>query len=135
MLKEIGPVRQIPGEPRRRWFSSPDCDLVVWYGEDGSPIGLHLSYDKRDRERALLWNAPDRFTHTGIDSGETHALRYKATPIHVADGVFDGERVTEIFRREARELPADIVDMVVRKISEYERPRHQDRLPAEPEAP
>lgn len=115
-LREIGPVRQVPGEPRRRWFSSPDLDLVVWLGDDGRPMGFHLSYDKRGRERALVWTAPDRYQHTGIDSGEQHALRFKQTPIHAPDGVFDSAMVGSLFRRASLEVPRELADLVLDRI-------------------
>jgi hypothetical protein len=118
MLREIGPVRQVPGEPRRRWFSSANCDLVVWVAADESPVGFSFSYDKQHREHALVWNAQGQFEHTGIDSGETHPLRYKASPLHVADGIFDGDRVAEIFHRESVHVPGDIAGFVARKITE-----------------
>ena len=41
MLREIQ-ARQLPGEPARRWFSSPDIDLYIWLGEDGAPTGFQL---------------------------------------------------------------------------------------------
>lgn len=119
MLREIGPVRQVPGEPRRRWFSSANCDLVVWVEPDGSPVGFTFSYDKQHREHALVWNAQGHFEHTGIDSGETHPLRYKASPLHVADGTFDGDRVAEIFRRESVQVPGEIAGFVACKIEEF----------------
>lgn len=120
-LREIGPVKQVAGEPRKRWFSSPDCDLVVWFGDDGGPVGFHLSYDKTGHERALVWTAPDKLVHTGIDSGEIHALRYKQSPIHAADGTFDPVAVGALFRRQADRLPPDLAELVSARIARWGR--------------
>ena len=54
-LVEIIHVRQVPGDPRRRWFSSDDMDLIVWYDDSDAPIGFQLCYDKLRSERALRW--------------------------------------------------------------------------------
>lgn len=43
MLREKEYVRQIKGEPRRRWFYDDFFDLIVWYGTDDSIIGFQLT--------------------------------------------------------------------------------------------
>ncbi len=70
MLREIRRVRQVEGEAHRRWFSSSRLDLFVWYGASEAPVGFQLCYDKDGWERALTWNAPDRFSHEVVDDGE-----------------------------------------------------------------
>ena len=52
-LTEIPEVRQIPDEPRRRWFRSDDLDLIVWCDESGAPTSFQLCYDKPRSEHAL----------------------------------------------------------------------------------
>ena len=54
MLREIA-ARQVPGDPKRRWFTSPRIDLFVWLDEHDSPSGFQLCYDKESREHALTW--------------------------------------------------------------------------------
>ncbi|MFW5812247.1 MAG: hypothetical protein ACOCWS_04610, partial [Alkalispirochaetaceae bacterium] len=65
MLSEIKPVRQVPGEGFRRWFTDEEMDLIVWYdGEDQEQIeGFQLCYDKEVLERALTWRPEAGFTH------------------------------------------------------------------------
>ncbi len=43
-LVEIIHVRQVPGDPRRRWFSSDDMDLIVWYDDSDAPIDISPRY-------------------------------------------------------------------------------------------
>jgi hypothetical protein len=118
-LREIPEPRQVRNESRRRWFYSAACELVVWLDEAGNAIGFQFSYDKADRQHSLTWRVPDRFLHTGIDSGETHPLKHKAAPILAADGIFDAARIVEIFRGASAELPHAYAELVEGKIREF----------------
>lgn len=120
MLKEIRGIRQIPGEPKRRWFSSETLDLIVWYDSREQPVEFQLCYDLGGKERALTWRSPSSFAHTGVDNGESRANRNKGTPILVADGKFDPGNVARKFRDDAREIPAEITGLVLEKIGLYE---------------
>jgi hypothetical protein len=121
LLREIRNVRQVPGELRRRWFTSETMDLIVWLDESNGPTQLQLCYDKgrRRSERALTWKIGSGYTHTAVDDGEIGHGRYKSTPILVADGGFNTERVSGLFMKDGAELPADIVEFVATKIQEY----------------
>jgi len=56
MLREIGNIRQYPGQFFRRWFSDEALDLFVWYDAAGGRIaGFQLCFDKDKRERALTY--------------------------------------------------------------------------------
>jgi hypothetical protein len=112
MLREIMTARQVPGEPKRRWFMSRNADLIVWVDERDSPIGFQLCYDKDTGEHALTWKADSGYSHTAVDSGESRPAKYKETPILVADGVFDAQRILDDFRRQGKALPAEIVEFV-----------------------
>ena len=116
-LIEIIHVRQVPGDPRRRWFSSDDMDLIVWYDDSDAPIGFELCYDKLRSERALRWEPELGYRHTAIDNGESNITpRYKATPILVADGHFDARLVADIFTASSRHISADIAQFVSLKL-------------------
>lgn len=121
MLREIRNVRQLPGELPRRWFTSETMDLIVWVDDDLGPTQLQLCYDKGRRrlERALTWKSGVGYTHTAIDDGEVGNGRYKSTPILVADGSFNSERVGKLFSMDSTHLPTDIVEFVTNKIQEF----------------
>ena len=51
MLSEVA-TRQSTREPRRRWFSDDDFDLVVWFSDSGVIVGFELCYDRSRVERA-----------------------------------------------------------------------------------
>ncbi|HEU0186302.1 MAG TPA: hypothetical protein VFR06_00255 [Gallionellaceae bacterium] len=118
-MREQLNVRQIPGEPRRRWFSSKDFDLIVWLDDDQRISGFELCYDKQHREHALVWNRASGFRHMAVDDGEQRPGKYKATPILVADGLFDGRRIHAAFREASRALPSEISETVLRALEQH----------------
>ena len=63
-----------------------------------------------------------------VDDGESvDDMRYKATPILVADGSFDAPRVAGLFMADSKHLPADVVDFVNIKLREYRSPGDRTR--------
>ena len=115
MLSEIPEVRQIPGEGTRRWFADGEFDLIVWY-RDGEILGFQLCYDRLGRPRAFTWTATDGRAHHAIDDGEDTPSGGKASPILVADGVFDAARVRPRFAAAAEKLPAEIRVLVLERL-------------------
>ncbi|HEY6096118.1 MAG TPA: hypothetical protein VIU93_14305 [Gallionellaceae bacterium] len=118
-MREHPDVRQIPGEPRRRWFSSKDFDLIVWLAEDQRISGFELCYDKQRHEHAIVWNEASGFRHMAVDDGEQRPGRYKATPILVADGLFDVRRIHAAFREASQGLPPEIRNHVLRALEQH----------------
>ena len=118
-MKEHPQVRQMPGEPKRRWFSSNEFDLIVWQHADGDFAGFELCYDKTHNEHSLTWRPTSGFTHTAIDDGEQSPGRYKSAPIHLADVAFDAGRIHAAFAIESRHLPKEIAEYVLLAIEQY----------------
>ena len=120
MLKEVDSVKQIPGEPFRRWFSSEKLDLIVWYGPDKTGIiGFQLCYPFNEEEKALVWHKDKGFLHQKVDSGEDKLYQYKLTPILLPDGVFDKDGLLSWFEAESREIDQDIGFFVRDKVNQY----------------
>ncbi len=112
-------VRQIPGEPRRRWFFSEEFDLIVRLDNNGEFIGFELCYDKTRSEHALLWNKSGGFSHMGVDDGEHRMGRHKQTPIMVANGTIDFPRLYSTFLEECPTLPEDVAGFVLRTLEQH----------------
>lgn len=118
-MKECTNVRQIPGERKRRWFSSENFDLIVWLNEGGSFAGFELCYDKTTFERSLIWRLITGFTHMAVDSGEHRSGRYKATPLLMPYGVFDAARIRSTFAAESAALPGEVSSYVLMALDRH----------------
>jgi len=119
MLKEVRDVRQVPGDARRRVFSSGDLDLTVWIDERDEITGFELCYDKDTNERAVRWSREEGFLHQKVDDGENRPGRYKSTPILVPDGVFPAEKISRLFQENSRDIDRTFAEFVYRKLLEY----------------
>ena len=119
MLKEKKNVQQNEKDSFRRWFWSNNFDLIVWYDKQNTIIGFQLCYRKNSTEKALTWKHTTGFTHDSIDNGETVPTDYKKTPILVADGTFDKERILELFEQESSGMESELAHFLLKKISEY----------------
>jgi hypothetical protein len=120
MLRELPNVRQVAGEPRRRWFFCHEIDLVVFEDEEGI-CGFQLAYDKHRDEHSLAWNRDRGFTHYAVDDGEPFA-GVNATPFLYADGPFKRDRVLDRFLALAAGIPPDISAFVAERLREFDGP-------------
>ena len=128
MLKEVQHVRQIEGEPKRRWFSDQFFDLIVWFDEEDEIIGFQLCYDVSGDERALTWKEDSVYTHDRVDQGEarpdTPGMR-KATPVLVKDGLFEYKKIAAQFKGKSREIDETVAVFVYEKILQYPSQRQK----------
>ncbi len=83
MLYEIPHPRQSGRSHIKRWFTSCDMDLFVWFRDD-MPVRFQLAYDKSKKEKAINWDLHLGFRHYLVDSGEAVTGRYKQTPILIS---------------------------------------------------
>lgn len=120
MLKNQ-PIRPVARDLDRRWISDDYFDLIVWYEPGGAIHGFQLCYDKSGHERALTWMRDRGFRHTGIDSGEA-CPNANRTPILVAGGAFPAAQVREEFMARGKQLPAEIRDLVLERLADYDKP-------------
>lgn len=119
MLYEINNVKQITGEPRRRWFVDDYFDLIVWLDEKNEISGFQLCYDKFRNQHALTWHKNSGYKHNRVDDGESRPGKYKAAPILVSNGVFLKNPLADLFKKASRELEENIANMVYEKIIQY----------------
>lgn len=111
-LAEIARPRQVAGEAPRRWFHSPDMDLIVWLAADGSPAAFQLCYDTSGNEKALTWTPEGGHRHATIDTGETRPGRPKATPVLAAGSGWNRAALARQFAQAASRLPEPIARFV-----------------------
>ncbi len=117
MLKEIQNVRQIEGEPRRRWFSDDFFDLIIWFDEDEEISGFQLCYDITRHERALTWKRKSGYRHEAVDQGEDGVSLMKSTPVMIKDGIFDNSSIIARFMSVSGDMANDLVAFIEEKIS------------------
>jgi hypothetical protein len=118
MMREIANVRQIAGEPRRRWFQGEGIDLTVWQEESGNIVEFELCYKIGWEQRALRWEQPAKYGHYLVDDGENRPGTQKASPVlfHYAD--FNRDWVAQLFAQESRSLEEMIAKFVLEKIQQ-----------------
>lgn len=113
------PITLVLDDLDRRWISDEYFDLIVWYEPTGQTHGFQLCYDKPDRERALTWTRDGGFLHTATDSGDSTPTTNR-TPILIADATFPAGQVKSEFLMRGRLLPAEIRELVLSRIEDYE---------------
>jgi hypothetical protein len=124
MLYEIDGVKGYPNEPKRRWFFDHDLDLTVWFDEDEKIVGFQICYDKPADPHAFTWWAESGYQHHKIDDGERlGTLARKGIPVLMLDGVFEKERIAELFRQKSTDIDSRISFFVYNKIVQFSRSR------------
>lgn len=119
-LVELTNAQQVADERRRRWFTSTEMDLFIWYDGDESIAGFELYYDKSRQEHVFAWRRDRGFAHLAVDDGEQKpVLNYKQAPILVPDGNVDPERIRRLFDAASENLPDDVADLVRRALTRY----------------
>jgi len=118
MLREIYHVMQVPEEPRRRWFSDENYDLIVWVDPGDEVVGFQLCYDKEADQKALTWLKQDGYRHSRVDNGDNPG-KMKASPVLEANGHFDREGIGRRFREKRGDVPEKIADCVHSRIMHY----------------
>jgi hypothetical protein len=97
----------------RRWFYSPQIDLIVWANEANALVAFEFYYDKAVDEHVLIWHQDSGFTHMAVEDGEQKpVLQYKQAPILVADGHCDLDRIRGLFQDSCEDLPSEVVQVV-----------------------
>ena len=81
-------------------------------------MGFQLCYDKDATEHAISWIADRGFNHMRVDTGGGQFGDGKGTPFLVANGVFEPNRILELFRAECQLIPAEFVNLVSEKLQE-----------------
>ena len=117
MLQEITALQDDTGR-RRRWFQDERMDLFIWQDDTGAIKSFQLAYDKPHAEKALTWKEESGSSHLSVDDGKRPG-RHPGSPVLVADGVCDVDRLQKDFRERAGKLQYGIIDFIVTKLREH----------------
>jgi hypothetical protein len=105
-FREFKWVRQEP-HGRRRWFESPEIELVVWFDDAGTLTGFQLHYGTF----ALTWRLEKGFSHSRVDSGDR--LGNKMTPLLIPHGDVPWEQIETLFVRNADTLETELREFIL----------------------
>ena len=119
MLKELKSVRQIPGEPFRRWYTDNATNLIVWL-DQYQIIGFQLIVPNGDEQAVFTWQEGRAVTVTSLDDGEECIGRLKMTPILSKAHAVDRLAASRHFKAVSAELPPGLSHLIEQKITEKE---------------
>ena len=119
MLYEIKGVSQDSTTYKKRWFFDHVIDLLIWSDIKNEIAGFQLCYDKLKNPHALTWFKDKGYRHNRIDFREDKIGRRRGSPILMADGKFEGDRIAEDFYRQSRNIDKWISKFVYEKIQGY----------------
>lgn len=117
MLRELPKVRQHGNEPRRRWFSDNEFDLIVWFDDADAVIAFDLCYGKHHQEHVFRWRTQHGMSHLRVDDGEQCSGQHKMTPIYVADGHYDAAVTARRFAAVSEDIPPAIRAAILQQLS------------------
>ncbi|MBM3462321.1 MAG: hypothetical protein FJX76_09490 [Armatimonadetes bacterium] len=118
MLRELEGVRQRKGEPRRRWFTDNEHDLIVWFDPDESIRGFQFCYDRRRNEFAVTWMSTDGYTHEQVQHG---AGGYDRLSVLVPSDLRMPGEIPDRFREVAQGIDLGLAEFVYYKLIDFER--------------
>lgn len=121
-LVELPAAAPLPGEPCRRWFTSPQLDLIVWLDAAAAIEAFQLCYDKPLREQSLSWREGVGYSHQAVDAGDHDGLGHKSTPLLTATTPAAPERLRRELARAGSRLPKDLLRFVDEKLRDYQEP-------------
>lgn len=117
MLREITNTKQSRNEPKKRWFSSSNMDLFVWFNDDGEIISYHLTYDKLHDEKALTWSEEKGFLHLDVDDGRRPG-KHPGSPLLVQDGAIEPKKIVAMLKQNGAQLESSIMNFIISGIEE-----------------
>ena len=128
MLREIRGVDQRDPQRTKRWFQDDYFDLFVWQDRAGDVVRFQLCYERDTRrERALEWQQGHGYQHLKVKQRYGSAPGRDHSGDMALDGVLPYVALKDRFAAAAPGLPAEILDFILDKLTEYARPARRFR--------
>lgn len=115
VFKELKNVRQIPGEPLRRYFTHDDIDLLVWVRKN-RVFGFQLITPWRESQIAITWYDGKGLSLGEVDDGEGRPARPKMSPLLVSQD-FKITTIQDIFQVISEKLPPGLATIIEKEIT------------------
>jgi len=106
MLRELKKVRQIKGEPFRRWFVDEDLELILWYDLDRKLEGFQICYDKLAGTRTITWK------RVKTSTGESKSLL-------MSDGPYNKSRLLALMEQGSKEMDANLRSFILERLQSH----------------
>lgn len=123
MLHEISHIRQSDRSLVKRWFTSRDMDLFVWFRRK-MPVGFQLSFNIHGEKQAISWDLQRGFHLYRVNSGETrpfqYLYRYQTTPL--LTGACNQDDLVSIRRNflvASENIEVGLTDFIYARLMEY----------------
>lgn len=125
MLYEITHVRPSRRGQSKRWFTSIDMDLFVWF-RNGVPVHFQLYIDKRARERVICWDIRDGFNCYLVNNTANDEC-YGLSPVAVSFSRLELRVLARSFLAACENIDADLGDYIYARLMEI--PDQQEVTP------
>ena len=127
MLNEIKKLKQNEEDGFRRWFTSKDMDLYVWYDENFTVSSFQLSSSDVSGEYLISWSTEEGLGFSRTLNHFSGALNYKGSTLLKTNPRFCLKQIFNNFishsKRINRELVRFIINTLIRE--EIQISRHQ----------
>lgn len=70
MFREVKSVRQVAGEPHKRFFRADGADLFVWTDDRGELLEFQFAFDFRFEEVAARWRRGGTTSLVEVETGQ-----------------------------------------------------------------
>ena len=120
-MREIANVRQVEGEPHRRFFQGSDLELTVWYesAERRRITGFQLCYGTdHSSEHALTWLEGQTASHTAVNN---IGGRFYASSTLKVNGQINLAHVKKQYGDQLNKLDEPIRDCIAAIMAELEK--------------
>ncbi len=132
MLREIGNIKQDPGQFFRRWFNDEVLDLFIWYDADERIAGFQLCFDKDGgRERALTYTEENGYTLNEVHA-DGSAWDMSSPVLSAAGAEFPRGRLLAQLAERGEALDRRVREYLTGKLEAYGLPSDVPTLNPEP---
>ena len=113
MFIEIKKIRQNRNEGYRRWFTSDDMDLFVWYDDKCRVSSFQISSRDGAGEYLVNWSENNGLTYSRVIEPEPGALRYKGSNLLVTRKRFKLKSIFDKFLTYSKKVNTELVRFIV----------------------
>lgn len=116
LLLELPPAPPQPDGLLRRWFTSPEMDLIAW-SRGETVIAFQVCMGKPQAEQSLTWRVGQGFSAQAVDAGDVMGQGHKATPVLTVGAAIDRAQLRQALALAGAQVPAALLGFVDRQLA------------------